>query len=64
LTIEEREKRDKLPAIRKIAATRAADKGATEAELMAIFGWTDPKMSRTTRAPPTESGSPLRQWRS
>jgi integrase len=30
---------------RKIAATRAADNGATEAELMAIFGWTDPKMA-------------------
>jgi integrase len=31
--------------VRKIAATRAADAGATEAELMAIFGWTDPKMA-------------------
>jgi integrase len=31
--------------IRKIAATRAADNGATEAELMAILGWTDPKMA-------------------
>jgi integrase len=31
--------------IRKIAATRAADNGATEFELMAIFGWTDPKMA-------------------
>ena len=31
--------------IRKIAATRAADNGATESELMAIFGWTDPKMA-------------------
>ncbi|MGA7373258.1 MAG: tyrosine-type recombinase/integrase, partial [Methyloceanibacter sp.] len=31
--------------VRKIAATRAADNGATEAELMAIFGWTDPKMA-------------------
>src|SRR6516164_7279876 len=31
--------------IRKIAATRAANAGATEAELMAIFGWTDPKMA-------------------
>ena len=30
--------------VRKIAATRAADAGATDAELMAIFGWTDPKM--------------------
>ena len=27
--------------VRKIAATRAANAGATEAELMAIFGWTD-----------------------
>ena len=31
--------------VRKIAATCAADAGATEAELMAIFGWTDPKMA-------------------
>ena len=31
--------------VRKIAATRAADNGATEAQLMAIFGWTDPKMA-------------------
>jgi len=31
--------------VRKIAATRAADHGATEAQLMAIFGWTDPKMA-------------------
>jgi integrase len=31
--------------VRKIAATRAANAGATEAELMAIFGWTDPKMA-------------------
>jgi integrase len=31
--------------IRKIAATRAADNGATEAELMAIFGWVDFKMA-------------------
>jgi integrase len=31
--------------VRKIAATRAAEAGATEAELMAIFGWTDPKMA-------------------
>ena len=31
--------------VRKIAATRAADAGATEAQLMAIFAWTDPKMA-------------------
>jgi integrase len=31
--------------VRKIAATRAADNGATEAQLNAIFGWTDPKMA-------------------
>lgn len=31
--------------VRKIAATTAANAGATEAELMAIFGWTDPKMA-------------------
>ena len=31
--------------VRKIAATTAADNGATEFELMAIFGWTDPKMA-------------------
>jgi integrase len=31
--------------VRKIAATRAANAGATEAELMAIFGWTDHQMA-------------------
>jgi integrase len=31
--------------VRKIAATRAANAGATEAQLMAIFAWTDPKMA-------------------
>jgi len=31
--------------LRKIAATRAAENGATEFELMAIFGWLDPKMA-------------------
>ena len=48
--------------VRKIAATRAADAGATEAELMAIFGWTDPKMAaHYTRAPPIGSGLPRRE---
>lgn len=43
--------------VRKIAATRAASAGATEAELMAIFGWTDPKMaSHYTRTAPTGAG--------
>ena len=32
--------------IRKTAATRLAELGATEAELMALFGWTDPAMAR------------------
>ncbi len=31
--------------VRKLAATVMADHGATEAELMAVFGWTDPKMA-------------------
>ncbi|MGH6792151.1 MAG: tyrosine-type recombinase/integrase, partial [Methyloceanibacter sp.] len=31
--------------LRKVAATRAAENGATAFELMAIFGWTDPKMA-------------------
>ena len=31
--------------VRKIAATTAADNGASEYALMAIFGWTDPKMA-------------------
>lgn len=36
--------------VRKIAATRAANAGATEAELMSIFGWTDFQMAaRYTR---------------
>ena len=30
--------------IRKLAATRAANSGATEAQLKAIFGWTNSKM--------------------
>lgn len=32
--------------LRKVGATRAAENGATEAELNAIFGWTDPKMAQ------------------
>jgi integrase len=32
--------------IRKLAATRIAEAGASEAELMALFGWTDPGMAR------------------
>jgi integrase len=31
--------------LRKIAATRAADRGATEAQLEAIFGWTGGRMA-------------------
>jgi integrase len=31
--------------VRKLAATRMANNGATEAQLMAVFGWTDPKMA-------------------
>ena len=31
--------------VRKLAATRMADNGGTEAQLMAVFGWTDPKMA-------------------
>lgn len=31
--------------VRKLAATRMAENGATEAQLMAVFGWTDPKMA-------------------
>ena len=32
--------------IRKLAATRVAEAGASELEMMALFGWTDPKMAR------------------
>jgi len=32
-------------SVRKLAATRMANNGATEAQLMAMFGWTDPKMA-------------------
>lgn len=32
--------------IRKLAATRVADAGASEREMMALFGWTDPAMAR------------------
>ena len=31
--------------VRKLAATRMVNNGATEAQLMAVFGWTDPKMA-------------------
>jgi integrase len=31
--------------VRKLAATRTANNGATEKQLMAVFGWTDPKMA-------------------
>jgi integrase len=31
--------------VRKLAATRMANNGATEAQLMAVFGWTDSKMA-------------------
>jgi len=31
--------------VRKLAATRMANNGATEAQLMAVFSWTDPKMA-------------------
>ena len=30
--------------VRKLAATRMAENGATEAQLMAVFGWTEAKM--------------------
>lgn len=37
--------------LRKVGATRAADRGASEHHLMAIFGWSDPDMARVyTRA--------------
>ncbi|MBJ7543225.1 tyrosine-type recombinase/integrase [Rhodomicrobium udaipurense] len=32
--------------LRKIAATRCAEAGASEYEMMALFGWDDPKMAR------------------
>ena len=31
--------------VRKLAATRMAELGMTEAQLMAIYGWTDSKMA-------------------
>ena len=37
--------------LRKAAASRVAEAGASEAQLMALFGWTDPAMARLyTRA--------------
>ena len=51
--------------VRKIAATRAANAGATVAQLEAIFGWVGGTMA-ITRAVPTDGGSPprrLRSWR-
>jgi integrase len=50
--------------VRKIAATRAADAGATEAQLMAIFGWTDPKMAAHYTRTANRKRSPPRRWRS
>lgn len=38
------QKKKAAHGLRKIGATRAADNGATEHQLMAIFGWTDLKM--------------------
>ena len=32
--------------IRKLCATRVAEAGATDLEMMAFFGWNDPKMAR------------------
>jgi integrase len=32
--------------LRKIGATLAAQSGASEKQLMALFGWTDPEMAR------------------
>jgi integrase len=31
--------------VRKLAATRMANNGVSERQLMAVFGWTDPKMA-------------------
>ena len=42
--------------VRKIAATRAANAGATVAELEAIFGWSAGRWHRSIRAPPIDSG--------
>jgi len=47
--------------IRKIAATRAAERGATVAQLKALFGWTSMIWPAFTHAPPTEKSSLLRQ---
>jgi integrase len=45
--------------VRKIAATRAAMNGATTSQLMALFGWLDPKMAALY----TESADRDRQGR-
>ena len=42
--------------LRKAAAIRAADSGATAHELMATFGWIDIRKLRFTPGRPTESG--------
>ena len=47
--------------LRKIAATCAAENGATEFELMAIFGWTDATMASHYAEPRTGGVWPLRR---
>ena len=42
--------------LRKAAATRAAETGATERELEAIFGWSGGGWRRSTRGAPTAAG--------
>jgi len=44
--------------LRKAGATRAAENGATERELMALFGWTSGKMAtHYTRSEPKAPGA-------
>ena len=50
--------------LRKAAAIRAADNGATAHELMATFGWIDIRKLRFTPGRPTESGLHLERWAS
>src|SRR5262245_15221716 len=50
--------------VRKIGATRAANNGATVAELEAIFGWNGGRMLRSTPAQPIGHASQRAQWRS
>ena len=52
------------PRLRKASATIAAESGATEAELNAMFGWTGHQMAQLYTRGPTARGWPRVRWQS